>query len=98
MGLFRSIGSLFGLGGPAPARAWDDPLDIAVTTVAEVANGERPVLIVVRDAGVGGGLGGWQMYDGQDLFGRSPVCVAKPELMALDPTLAEVTDLPVGWQ
>lgn len=99
MGLFRLISSLFGRADhKMSVRTWDDPLDIAVTTVAEVASGKNPVLVVIRDEGVGGGLGGWQMYDGLNLSGRSPVCVAKPDLIALDPTLSEITDLPVGWE
>jgi hypothetical protein len=97
MGLFKALGSLLGRTTTTPTRDWDDPLDIAVTTVAEVASGERPVLLVTRDEGVGGGLGGWQFLDGMDLAGRSAVAIAKPELLALDPSLAEVKDLPVGW-
>jgi hypothetical protein len=96
MGLFRALGALFGRGGSQPERSWDDPVDIAVTTVPEIVSGQRPVLVVIRDAGIGGGLGGWQFLDGENSI-QPPVAIAKSDLLALDPTLKEVTDLPVGW-
>jgi hypothetical protein len=48
--------------------------------------------------GVGDGLGGWLFLDGPDMAGRKPTGIAKVDLLKMDPTLAEVTDLPVGWQ
>jgi hypothetical protein len=99
MGLFRFLDSLF-RGPPTEPKhaAWDDPVDIAALVVPEVATGQKPVLFVVHDLGLGDGLGGWLFFDGEDVAGRKPTGIAKVDLLKMDPTLAEVTDLPVGWQ
>jgi len=99
MGFFGSILALL-RGSPPPPKhaAWDDPVDIAALTLPEVASGQKPVLIVVHDVGLGNGLGGWLFLDGPDMEGRSPIGIAKLDLLKMDPTLAEITDLPVGWQ
>ncbi len=96
MGFFRS---LFG-GAAAPPKhaAWDSPVDIAALTLPEVAARQKPVLFVIHDLGVGEGLGGWLFLDGPDMADREPIGIAKVELLKMDPTLAEITDLPVGWQ
>jgi hypothetical protein len=73
---------------------WMDPLDPVVVTVDEVASGAKPALLVMHDEG----HGGWQILDGDDVAARSPVVVPKDRILAVDPTLREVTDLPVGWQ
>jgi len=78
---------------PAAAPDWFDPLNIAVTTTSEVLEGTLPVLVVIRDPGPGG----WQFLDGESTEGREPVAISKMDLLKLDPTLAEVTDLPIGW-
>ena len=96
LGFFRSL-----LGGsPTPPKhaAWDSPIDIAALTLPEVAAGQKPVLLVIHDLGVGDGLGGWLFLDGPDMAGRKPTGIAKVDLLKMDPTLADVTDLPVGWQ
>jgi hypothetical protein len=99
MGFLDHFRSLLGGTSAAPKHAaWDDPMDIAALTLPEIATGEKPVLHVVHDLGVGDGLGGWLFLDGQDTTGRKPVGIAKVDLLKKDPTLAEVTDLPVGWQ
>lgn len=74
-------------------HSWDDPYDVAVLTTQEVFDGELPVVFVTHDAGIGG----WQFLDAEGLDGRQPVAIPKPDLLALDPSLAEITDLPVGW-
>ena len=84
-------------GGTSTGRNWDDPDDIAVATTQEVIDGKLPVVFVSRDSGCVDGMGGWQFLDGAPTDDRPPTCVAKEELLRLDPTLAEVTDLPVGW-
>jgi hypothetical protein len=65
-----------------------------VVTVAEIASGARSTLLVIHDLG----HGGWQLLDGQDLAGRKPLVVPKAQLLKVDPSLAGVTDLPVGWR
>jgi hypothetical protein len=99
MGIIGFFRSLFGgPGATAKHAAWDDPVDIAALTLPEIVTGHKPVLVVVHDLGLGDGLGGWLFLDGQDLAARKPTGIAKVDLLTMDPTLAEVTDLPVGWQ
>jgi hypothetical protein len=81
----------------AVSRPWDDPADIVVCTTQDFLDGKLPIILVIRDEGAGRGLAGWQFLDGQPLEGREPAGVAKPDLLILDPTLVEVTDLPIGW-
>ena len=73
---------------------WSNLLDPVVTTVEEVLSGARPVLLVLHDEG----HGGWQFYYGDDVSDRTPTFAPKDVILALDKTLAGVTDLPVGWQ
>jgi hypothetical protein len=99
MGLLAALRSLFGISPAAPRHAaWDDPVDIAALTLPAIAAGQQPVLVVSHDLGLGDGLGGWVFLGGEGTAGEQPTAIAKVELLKLDPTLAEVTDLPVGWQ
>ncbi|WP_145282550.1 hypothetical protein [Pirellulimonas nuda] len=72
---------------------WDHPFNVAVVTVDEVIAGERDVVLVMHDEG----HCGFQFYDGYDVGGRKPLVVPREVILELDSTLAEVTDLPVGW-
>lgn len=72
---------------------WNHPFNVAVVTVAEVVSGQRDVLLVRHDEG----HGGWQFYDGQDVRGRKPKVIPRDQILKLDDSLAEVTDLPIGW-
>ena len=71
---------------------WDDE-PIAIT-VPEFVAGKSDIVLVIHDPG----HGGWQFTDGQEWKGRKPKVIPKAELLRLDPSLAEVKDLPVGWQ
>jgi len=66
-------------------------LDIAVTTTQEVADGKAPVVYVTRDKL------GLQFLDAKETGGRKTVAIAKADLLQLDPSLAEVFNLPIGW-
>jgi hypothetical protein len=72
---------------------WNHPFNVAVVTVDEIVAGQRDVLLVRHDDG----HGGWQFYDGQDVRGRKPKIIVREEMLKLDASLAEITDLPVGW-
>jgi hypothetical protein len=84
------------LGGQAMAANssdWDNPLyPVAIATEA-VTTKRQPILRVVHEEG----HGGWQFYDDAEPL-RRPLVVPKEELLALDPTVASVKDLPVGWE
>jgi hypothetical protein len=73
---------------------WASTLDPVVITTELIASGKSSVLWVVHDEG----HGGWQLYDERDVSNQRPVVLLKSEALRLDPTLLEVTDLPVGWE
>jgi hypothetical protein len=85
---------LFGSAQAAEDLGWNDPLEPAVVTTSDIAQGKRPVLRVRRDAGPGG----WQFYDNTSLAGKKPVAIPKAEALKRDPSLREITNLPVGWE
>ncbi len=99
MGFFKRFRYLFGGTATVPKHAaWDDPVDIAALTLPEIAAGSKPVLPVVHDLGLVDGLGGRLFLNGPELAGSKPTGIAKVDLLKMDATLAEVADLPVGWQ
>jgi len=79
---------------PSYTGVWDDPLDPIAITIEEIANGKRPVLLVVHYDGPGG----WQFLDGSDLSEQCPHIMPKEELLKVHPELVQLTDLPIGWQ
>jgi len=99
MGFFERFRSWFGGTATVPKHAaWDDPVDIAALTIPEIAAGSKPVLLVVHDLGMVDGLGGWLFLNGPELADSKLTGIAKVDLLMMDATLAEVTDLPIGWQ
>ena len=91
---FAIAGLLLGCGRKERAMTWSDPLDPVAITTASVALKAKPVLLVIHEEG----HGGWQFMDGGDVTGTKPHVIPKDELLKLDPTLKEVTDLPVAWE
>lgn len=75
-------------------NSWDSLLDPVVITTELIATGKSSVLWVVHDEG----HGGWQLYDSSDLSNQRPLVLPKTEALRVDPTLWEITDLPVGWE
>lgn len=73
---------------------WNHPFNVAVITIQEIIDKKRPILLVTHDEG----HGGWQFMDGSDVSGKKAIAVEKEEILALDPTISEITDLPVGWR
>ena len=85
---------LVGCGRNDKTMTWSDSRDpVAITTVS-VASKAKPVLLVIHQDG----HGGWQFMDGGDVTATKPHVIPKDELLKLDPTLKEVTDLPVDWE
>jgi hypothetical protein len=85
---------LLGCGRKEKAMTWSDPLDPVAITSDSVVSNTKPVLLVIHAEG----HGGWQFMDGGDVTGMKPHVIPKDDLLRLDPTLKEVTDLPVGWE
>src|SRR3989442_556565 len=71
---------------------WDD--EPVAATVPEVVAGKSSIVLVIHDFG----HGGWQFLDGEDVKGRKPAVIRKVELLQLDPSVAELKDLPAGWR
>ena len=72
---------------------WSSQLYPAAITTEAVASRRFPVLRVVHEEG----HSGWQFYDDAEPL-TSPVVLEKDVFLRLDPSLASVTDLPVGWE
>lgn len=77
----------------ASASAWDDPLDAVGVTSQAVAMKRQPILRVLHEEGPGG----WQFYDDVEPL-EGPIVLPKHEILRLDPSLAVIKDLPVGWE
>lgn len=68
--------------------------NLAVITLASILARERPILSVYHEAGPGG----WQFLSNDaepDM--REARVVALSEMLEIDPSVAELADLPVGW-
>lgn len=80
---------------PAPAPpgwVFDDPPNLACFSIDRVARGGEPIRQVVHDA-----EGSWQFLDGGDLTGEQPLLLGLIQAIEIDPSLAELADLPRGW-
>jgi hypothetical protein len=77
------------------SREWPfaDPPRTAAFTVRRVFEQGTAILLVTHDADDGG----WQFHDGDTARTADAMIVALEEVLAVDPTVAEVADLPLGW-
>jgi hypothetical protein len=73
---------------------FDDPPDTAATTVRSVMDRSKPVLLVVRYADDGS----WSFLTGEEFRMSEAMLVGLGRVLAVDPTVAELADLPPGWQ
>lgn len=72
---------------------FDQPRNCATFTTRQVVYSGRPVLLVTHDADDGG----WQFLHGDVVSNDDAMIVGLGEVLKLDPTVAEVADLPLGW-
>ena len=84
----------------APARMaamdewpFDQPPNCAVITLRQIANGSQPVLHVTHDDADHG----WQFLGLEDAIEEDASVVGFAEIVAMDPSLKELADLPPGW-
>lgn len=77
-------------------RDWpfSDPPNLATFSLRDIMEGRRSILYVSHDAD-----GDWQFTDGRD----SPdpddaVILSFDEVLRMEPTIAELADLPSGWR
>ena len=78
----------------ASASDWDNPLYPAVITTDAVASGRQPILRVRHTEE---GHVGWDFYDDVEPLG-DPVVMLKAQMLELDPSVAAVKNLRVGWE
>lgn len=73
---------------------FSDPPDVATFTVRQVVSGNEPVLLVSHDAEDGA----WQFLTDSPVEMSDALLVGLAEMVGHDPALAELADLPRGWQ
>jgi len=71
-----------------------DPPNAATFTVRQIVRDGQPILLVSHD----GEDGGWQFLTGAPVDLKDALLLALEEIVALDPSVAELADLPSGWQ
>ena len=76
-----------------PDWPFADPPDTAIFTVGAVLSGAA-ILYVQHDEEDGA----WQFLDGSDVSYTEARVVPLVEIVGLDPSVADVADLPLGWQ
>jgi len=76
--------------------AWpfSDPPNVASITVREIVQRTKPILLVCHDSDDGS----WQFLTGGPVDMADAMVVALKEIVDLDPSLAALADLPLGWQ
>lgn len=77
-------------------RTWpfSEPTYEAVITVRQIVRGGEPILLVSHDAEDGG----WQFLTGGEFSVSDGMVVSLESVVRLDPSLAELADLPIGWR
>jgi hypothetical protein len=81
--------------GKAAADGWqfEDAQNTAVITTWPVLDGREPILLVTHDEDDGG----WQFLGGT-VDEASAAVVGLGKIVARDPSVAELHDLPLGWR
>lgn len=70
---------------------FDDSPDEEVVTLDRIVLDGAPVLLVAHEDD------GWQFLDGEHVFEDDGVVVYLGDMVQIDPTLADLASLPVGW-
>ncbi|WP_205679079.1 class IV adenylate cyclase [Aquisphaera insulae] len=78
------------------SRAWPfaDPEDTVAITLDRILQGASPLLLVTHDREDGA----WQFLDGEHVFESDGTAVTLAEMVAFDPSLEALADLPAGWR
>jgi hypothetical protein len=74
--------------------AFTDPKNLAVITLRQILDRERPILYVSHDADDKG----WQFLTGDTLTPDDARVVGLGTIAKLDPSVFELADLPLGWK
>jgi hypothetical protein len=73
---------------------FSDPPNLASITVRQIVHTGEPIRLVVHDAEDGG----WQFLTGGGFEVVDGMVVSLASMVRRDPTVAELADLPLGWQ
>jgi hypothetical protein len=71
-----------------------DPKNVAVITVRQIVREGKPILRVSHDEDDGG----WQFLEWGTPRMEDAMVLALEEIVAIDPSVCELTDLPYGWR
>ena len=72
---------------------FDDLPNVVTLTLRRIMHGQAPIRYVTHDADDGM----WQFLDGEAAREDEVMLVGLAEILARDPTIAELADLPLGW-
>ena len=73
---------------------FQDPPNVAVFTVTRIVKLGHPILFVRHDEEDGA----WQFHDGGPAASADAMLVSLAYMLKRDPSLAQLADLPLGWQ
>jgi hypothetical protein len=73
---------------------FQDPQNVAIFTTKHIAKNGRPILFVFHDADDGA----WQFHSDDITRSEDMMILALSEIVEIDPTIAELADLPFGWK
>jgi hypothetical protein len=73
---------------------FQDPPNVAVIASRKIVNGSTWIAHVFHDAWDGG----WQFLDEEPLDEDHVAVVGLQEIVLLDPSIADLSDLPLGWR
>ena len=77
-----------------PTWPFADPPNVATITIRSIVDGSHPILFVSHDADDGC----WQFLDGAEAHDlRHAMVLGLNEIVALDSSVLELADLPLGW-
>jgi hypothetical protein len=71
-----------------------DPPNVMTVTMRQIVHGGEPILLVCRDADDGS----WQFLTGGSFHVTDGKLVTLRSMVERDSSLAELADLPLGWQ
>jgi hypothetical protein len=73
---------------------FQEPPNVAVITSRKIVNGKAWIAHVFHDAWDGE----WQFHDDEPLNEDHAALVSLREIVQLDPSVSELSDLPLGWR
>jgi hypothetical protein len=73
---------------------FEDPENVAAITTRQIVYDQTPVLLVLHDEEDGG----WLFLTGGPFNAADGLVVALKNVVALDSSILELADLPIGWE